>query len=97
MTSRATRCRGGLDAAASTAPHSVMDVRKKRAACTVGWHHWRYADEELMVVRICTHCGRRRYHGPLPGDRRRITPFVTGGLGIGGGAMGGFGGFDGDC
>jgi hypothetical protein len=50
-----------------------------------------------MVVRICTECGHRRYHGPLPAEGgRRRGAFVVGGLGVGGGAMGGFGGFDGD-
>ena len=82
-----------------------MDTSSKRLRCTVGWHHWRLVDEELMVVRTCTECGRRRYHGPLPaaGARRRGA-FVVGGLGVGGGAVGGFGGFgvdsgvgDGDC
>ena len=31
--------------------------------CTIGWHHWQFANTEHTGVRSCTNCAERRYHG----------------------------------
>lgn len=59
--------------------------------CVVGWHRWNVVAEESMQVRICSDCGRRRYHGPLPGAEK--APGTNWGLNYtGGGGFGGDGG-----
>ena len=64
-----------------------MDTAKS-TKCTIGWHRWHVAAEEHMMVRTCTDCGRRRYHGPLPGTKGSTVPNwglnYTGGGGFGG-------------
>ena len=64
-----------------------MDTAKS-TKCTLGWHRWHVMAEESMLVRICTDCGRRRYHGPLPGTKSfHVTSWglnYTGGGGFGG-------------
>ena len=63
----------------------------KNSKCTIGWHRWHVVAEERMLVRICTECSLRRYHGPLPG--KSSFPVTNWGLNYtGGGGFGGDGG-----
>jgi hypothetical protein len=67
-----------------------MDTAKS-TRCIIGWHRWQVVAEESMRVRICTDCGRRRFHGPLPGEKS--FPVTNGASNYtGGGGFGGDGG-----
>jgi len=56
--------------------------------CRIGWHRWQAVAEKDMLVRTCTTCGRRRYHGTVSGKDEAATtgwgPGYTGGGGLGG-------------
>ena len=66
-----------------------MDAAKS-LRCTIGWHRWQVVAEDEMLVRVCTDCGRRRFHGPLPGTKKVNVNWGSGYTG--GGGFGGDGG-----
>ena len=39
-----------------------LDMATQSIRCTIGWHHWTFANGDHTGVRSCANCCEQRYH-----------------------------------